>query len=677
MKLISKFAAYSMLVAVLITNPLFAETTQNEDNTNDDVSVNVAESENVFVLPELSIDAERASYQSLISRPQDEITSDQLESSSTHNPIEMLRNYNSSVTIGWGLGGSTVTPAIRGLAAHYTNVTIDGMNINTPWSWSSPISGFPLSRLKKITVANPGSALVYGHNAVAGNVNFALPSGEDYEGFTLGYEIGGEGTQHIDIMYGINDEKSQHLVGILKDKYDGTRRFTNGSQYKNSRDNTMLYYKGAFDLTHNWTFKTTIMHNDGSTTVGDSWGEYEKFDPWKMSLRSYALVKDFGNESNFTLRYSRYNDYSRDVYYTDGTFTALKNPDKEDGHTNVNMKTWEALYNTKAGEKNYINLGVQNQKVTDNHESMSKDYQNKEYENTSFFIADSIKATDKLNLHAAIRSDEDYEGERDTSYSFNANYDFNDKTSLGLAYSHTVMLPTLQDLYMGGKGGIYGNPNIKNEKSDSVELRLAHKLNNRWNINFAGYKYAIDDMITTKTADELGLTGEKWFRDRKGKDVNLRADDYVKTNIDEAEIIGYEFGARGQLNNKFNLVLSYTNFNKAEDKNTKVRLTDIPEYRATMALEYRNGKDTAVVSVSHQGKMQETQGYDKVDSSTVCDIYYKRQCNKDFSVYVKVANVGNDKHIILSQNRISKSARDAYYYQDGRVITVGAELRCR
>ncbi len=677
MKLLSKFAAYAILATFTIANPLIAETITQEETSDSQESVTIVEAENIFVLPELSIDAERATYQALISRPQDEITSEQIESSTTRNPIEMLRNNNSSITINKGLGGSTVTPAIRGLTPRHTNVTMDGININTPWTWTSPLSGFPLSRLKKITVANSGSALVYGHNAVAGNVNFALPSGEDYEGFTLGYEIGGEGTQHLEVMYGINDEKSQHLFGIFQDEYDGTRYFTNGSKYKNSHDNTMIYYKGAFDLSHNWTFKTTIMHNEGSITVGDSWGDYEKFDPWKMSLYSYALVKDFGNESNLTLRYSRYNDYSRDVYYTDGTFTSVKNPGKEDGHTDVRMKTWEALYNFKANDKNYINLGIQNQKATDSHNDISQDYQNKSYKSTSFFIADSIKATDKLNLHTTIRSDEDYEGERDTSYAINANYDFTANTSLGIGYSHTIMLPTLQDLYLGGKGNTYGNPDIKNEKSNNIEVRLAHKINNKWNINLTGYKYDIDDMITIKTADELGLTGKKWFRDRKGNNVNLKADDYIKTNIDEAEIIGYELGIRGQLNNKFNLVLSYTNFNKAEDKNTKIRIEDIPDYRATMALEYRNDKDTAVIAFSHQGRIRETQGYDKVDSSTLCDIYYKRQCNKDFSVYVKVANVGNDKHVILSQNQPSRSARDAYYYQDGRVITVGAELRCK
>lgn len=663
-----------MLSAVIFASTLMANEAENENFNND---ISIENTETVYIMPELAIDAERATYQALISRPQDDITSEQLEAMPTHNPVEMLRSYNSSVSLGAGVGGATVGPSLRGLASRYTNVTVDGMSVNTPWSWSSPLSGFSFSRLKKITVANPGSALVYGHNAVAGNVNYALPAAEDYEGFTLAFEMGGQGTKHFEVMYGLNDEKSQHLVGLFKDEYDGTRRFTNGTEYKNSRDNTMFYYKGSFDLTHGWTFKTTQIHNDGTITVGDSWGDYEKFDPWKMSLRSYALVKDFGNESNFTLRYTSYNDYSRDVYYTDGTFKTIKNPGKEDGHTNVNMKTWEALYNVKADDKNYINIGIQNQKVTDSHNSMSKDYQNKTYKNTSFFIADSIRASAKLNLHIAARSDEDYENERDNSYALNANYELTDKTSIGLGYSHSIMLPTLQDLYMGGKGGRYGNPNLKNEKSNNIELRLAHKINDKWSINLTGYKCTIDDMITTDTAANLGLTGQNWFRDNKGKNVNLKATDIIKTNIDEAEFAGFEFGVRGKINDKFNLALSYTNFSTAKNKNTNARLTDVPDYRATMALEYCRDKDSATIAVSHLGRMQATQGFDKVKGSTVCDISYRRQCNDDFSIYVKVANIGNNKHVILSQNQPSKSANDAYYYEDGRVITIGAELRCK
>lgn len=682
MNRICKFAAYSMLAATLLVSPAFAQ--EVEEAVNNGEAVEMTEADKTYVMPELAIDAERATYQALITRPQDEITPEQMEAMPTHNPVEMLRSYNSSIALGGGLGGSTVTPRIRGLSSRYTNVTVDGMSVNTPWNWSSPLSGFPLSRLSKITLSNTGSAMVNGQNAVAGSVNFVLPSGRTHKGFTLGMETGGEGTRHLDVMYGFADGNNEHIVGVFKDRYDGNRKFTDGSWYNNARDNTMLYYKGQFELSHGWLFKSTIMHNDGYITVGDAWGNYERFDPWKMSLRSYALFKDFGNDSNFTLRYTRYNDYSKDVYYTDGTFTQIMNPGQEDGYTNVNMKTWEALYNFKANDKNYINIGVQNQKVSDSHDSVAKEFQSKELDNTSFFIADSIKATDKFNIHLVARSDETYEGERDTSYSINTKYDVNDKFNIGLGYSHTIQLPTYQDMYRansrnGNWRGTVGNPNLENEKSDSYEIRLGYKVNDKWDLNLTAYNYEIEDMIGVKTAGELGIVGPAWFSDKNGNAIPFAANTQVTTNIDEAEIQGYEFGARGKLSDNFNLALSYTNFKKAEDKTTKVRLSSVPDYRATMALEYHQDKTTAVLSVSHQGKTKAEPGnaITKIDSSTICDFYIKQQCNKDFSVYLKVANIGDKKDVILAQNAVSRNAGgNGYYYEDGRVVTLGMELKC-
>ncbi len=680
MNKICKFAAYSMLAATLLVTPAFAQEAEEVENNSE--AVEMTEADKTYVMPELAIDAERATYQALITRPQDEITPEQMEAMPTHNPVEMLRSYNSSIALGGGLGGATVVPRIRGLSGRYTNVTVDGMTVNTPWNWSSPLSGFPLSRLSKITLSNTGSAMVNGFNAVAGSVNFVLPSGRTHKGFTLGAEVGGNGSKHWDAMYGFADGNNEHLIGVFKDIYDGSRRFTDGSSYKNSRDNTMLYYKGQFELSHGWLFKTTIMHNEGYITVGDAWGNYERFDPWKMSLRSYALFKDFGNDSNFTLRYARYNDYSKDVYYTDGTFTQIMNPGQEDGYTNVNMKTWEALYNFKANEKNYINIGVQNQKLTDSHDRISSDHKNKEFDNTSFFIADSLKATDKLNIHLVARSDEDYEGERDTSYSINTNYDINDKLSFGLGYSQTFQLPTFQDMYQGRvtrRGTTVGNPDLKNEKSKSYEARLDYKVNDKWNINLTSYKYDIEDMINYKDAADLGLVGQQWkFRSNNGANIVLAAGDSVATNIDKAELQGFELGIKGKLSDNFNLNLCYTDFNKAQDKTANTRLTSVPEYRATMALEYHKEKTTAVLALSHQGKTKQV-GNDpttSVSSSTVCDFYIKQQCNKDFSVYLKVANIG-DKDYILTQNAGSRNAQgNQFYYEDGRTVTFGMELKC-
>ncbi|MDD2624076.1 MAG: TonB-dependent receptor [Candidatus Riflebacteria bacterium] len=630
----------------------------------------------VYIIPSLAVDADRATYQAIISRPQDEISSDKMQVLSTHNPVKMIRSQNSSIVTGGGLGGATINPAIRGLESRYTAVTVDGASVNTPWNWSSPLSGFPLSRLKKISVANTGSSMIYGQNTVAGAVNFVLPTARDLEGFTIVQEIGGEGTSHKEYIFGYAGEKSEHLIAVFDDIYDADRRFDNGAVINNRNDNRMFFYKGSYDLTNGWKFKPTIMSNTGSISVGDAWGTLERFDPWKMSLYNYTLVKDFNNNSNLSLRYTKYNDYSQDVFYNDNAMTVVKNPGQVDGTTNVDMTTAEVLYNFEADKRNYINVGVQNQKVKDSHDSVSADYYKKELDNTSIFVADSFRASSNLDLHAALRSDEDYEGDRDVSYSLNSNYSLSDKTSVGFGYSKTMQLPTLQDLYMGGKGKTYGNPNLSKEQADNYEIRLSQELSDKWNFNITHYNYDVEDKITTKTAGALGLTGKTWFRDRKGAPVVLKAGDFVKTNVEEAEISGLEFGLNGTINNNFELWLSYTDFAKAEDKATKVRFIDVPEYRATAGLVYKQNKTTAIVSVSHQGEIKATQGYKKIDASTITDLSVREQITDDFALYVKIANIGNDSTAVLSQNTPSRTiAPNAYYYEDKRIGTMGMELK--
>ena len=125
MNTICKFAAYSMLSAMLFVNPVFAQEAEEAENNSE--AVEMTEADKTYVMPELAIDAERASYQALITRPQDEITPEQMEAMPTHNPVEMLHSYNSSIALGGGLGGATVVPRIRGLSGRYTNVTVDGI----------------------------------------------------------------------------------------------------------------------------------------------------------------------------------------------------------------------------------------------------------------------------------------------------------------------------------------------------------------------------------------------------------------------------------------------------------------------------------------------------------------------------------------------------------------------
>ena len=87
MNTICKFAAYSMLAATLLVTTAFAQ--EAEEAQNNSEAVEMTEADKTYVMPELAIDAERATYQALIRRPQDEITPEQMEAISTHNPVEM------------------------------------------------------------------------------------------------------------------------------------------------------------------------------------------------------------------------------------------------------------------------------------------------------------------------------------------------------------------------------------------------------------------------------------------------------------------------------------------------------------------------------------------------------------------------------------------------------------
>lgn len=72
MNRICKFAAYSMLAATLLVTPAFAQEAEEVENNSE--AVEMTEADKTYMLPELAIDAERATYQALITRPQDEIT---------------------------------------------------------------------------------------------------------------------------------------------------------------------------------------------------------------------------------------------------------------------------------------------------------------------------------------------------------------------------------------------------------------------------------------------------------------------------------------------------------------------------------------------------------------------------------------------------------------------------
>lgn len=625
-----------------------------------------AEVETTYQIPEMTIDAERATYQALISRPQDEIGSAAIELKLQRNPVKMLHTCNPSIVLGGGLRGATVTPAYRGFDGKYMAVTIDGCPVNTGWNGTSPLSGFPMSRMQKITVVPGGAGLVYGSNSVAGAVNFILPTARDLEGFTLTQEVGGEGTRHQEYIYGRVAYHNEHLFAFFIDEYTGDRRFKDFSNAKNSahnlgtidnsKDNRMFMYRGRLELDCGLLLKATILENHGSISCPSF---FERFTPWNMSLYDYSVEKDFGRSGNLTLRYAKYKDFSSTYAYKAGDKELSNGTLIPDGDVQVNMDTMELLYNLEADDRNFVTIGAIRQEIED----IGHGFQTggrKKVDTTGFFISDSIRATEKLDLHLAGRSDTSYEGDAKSSWALGSNYEISDRTTVGLGLSQVVRNPSMQELYRSNNRG---NPNLEAENANSLELRLNQKLSQKWQVSLAWFDSEIDNYIE---ADASGT-----FQ-----------------NIKEAGIAGIEFSADGSLNDKLDAWFGYTDFTRAENETDDQRLVNKPKFRVVAGTRYHQNKLSAMVSMSHQGATDAIGAiFPKADASTMFDLSIRQQATRDLAFYLNIENLTDQDEVQLSQasgravyaknGSLNLNQSGPINYEPGRLVTLGMELKFR
>lgn len=660
MKVSNKLAGHALMAFLLMSMPVVGE---------EPVTATATDSEtiaaNTYQLPDLSIDAERATYQALISRPQDEIDAQTIKLKAQRNPIKMLHAMNSSVLLGGGLRGATVTPTMRGFDGKYTTVAVDGCPINTGWNGTSPLSGFPVSRMQKITAVPGGAGLVYGANSVAGAVNFVLPTARDLEGLTFTQEVGGEGTRHQEFIYGRVAHQNEHLFAFFMDDYEGSRVFKDFSNARkaadnlgtvnNRNDNRMFMYRGKLELDCGLVLKATVLENQGSITCPSY---YERFAPWNMSLYDYKVEKDFGR-SNLSLRYAKYKDFSSTYAYASTDKDLINGALNANGDCLVKMDTMEILYNIEANDKNYVTVGAIKQEIEDIGHGFQTGTR-KKVDTTGYFLNDSIKATDKLNLNLTGRSDKNYEGDAKSSWSISSNYDITESTGFGIGLSSIIRNPNMQELYRDKNRG---NPDLKAEDADNLELRLGHRFNDDWRASLAWFKADIENYIEADANNKF-------------------------QNIQEAEIAGVELSVNGKVNDRFDVWAGYTDYNKAQNRTKDVRLASKPEFRAVAGTSYHCNKLSAMLSMSHQGETKAIGAtYPKVDASTLLDLNLRHQATDDFALYINVENLTDQDEVQLSQatgiaaydkkNNLNLNGSGPINYEPGRLVTVGMELKFR
>ncbi len=594
-----------------------------------------ADEAKTYTLPELTVDAERADLGSSLPFTVEQPGSLTLKLKYAPTPNEALR-LNPSVSINVSMKGVGGAPSIRGLPNYSNQILLNGTPVNMPWANWSNLTTFPLRRLANISVTTGGAALLHGSNGLGGAINMTLPTAADLEGLTLRQEVGNQGVNHQEVIYGRVAHNNQHLFAFTTD-------FTRGWQRHAERDNETFLYRGEVRTDSGWKFKFDVMDVKGRMDLpdyGDRTMTPQTWDPWTIKHRDLIVEKNFGEQRQLTLR--TYNNWERSnsVDYADTTYSRITGQ----GYMDMSVKGSEVLYNLTLG-KHRVAAGISQSSATQEGQSVGSVA--RELKQTGFMLSDLLSLGDRLDLHLIGRKDKQNVAGDESSWAAHATWKPASRWRVYAGTSKMVRFPTMRELYMTFLGRQIPNPKNQNqliwqasipgqgdltnrpETSRTVEGAVEYRFSDTWNLRVGRFSTRADGLITQVPNPRWPQQNPRfWWR-----------------NLNRAEFAGWETRLQGTLNRTCSLWLGHTRLEEADDSTTGVRIDERPFYRLTGGFVYDRHPWQAMLSVDRRGRAPylQTGGAApvnaEIEASTRLDLSLRYQLTSLAQLSLQIDNV--------------------------------------
>lgn len=468
------------------------------------------------------------------------ITKEEIQNSGAISVRDALRvASNVNIQTGGGASGDNIT--IRG--GDDVLVMVDGKRVATEGHFGMVSqNAFVLDRLnannvERIEILRGPDAAIYGSGAQAGIINIITKKSEKPSatvGFTTGtkemsnyYRFDSGKTGKLSATFDANFSKVRDLYGKTGEAflYGPKQNYALDLDYEMDSNNKLNlnldYYKDNFQylLTSN-----AFARPSGLTSFASE---------RKTASLSYD-GKNSNNDYNLTVVYSK---MDRDSAIIDTATTAGRE------YESLSVEARDVI---RTSENNKLVIGAEYR----NDNAVVYGGLEKDIDQYSVYIHDEYKVGDKLLLTPSIRYDHHEVFGSNTSPSLGATYFVTDKSRVKASYGSGYRAPSLDELYgvfdHGGVWGtamlLYGNPDLKPEKTRGYEL---------------SYEQEFNDQTSAK------LT---YFKNKKKDAVNMAADrfDYINrimrmtwVNINEASYEGVEFELKHDLGNGFIFSGSY------------------------------------------------------------------------------------------------------------------------